>query len=73
METDNGLALDELAAYLEISRSNLYRMHQCSAILVTLCFKCLAKLSIMAISDFLVIIAFCRERMVNEHMRAIRA
>jgi len=47
--------------------------HQCSAIKVALGFKCLAKLSIMAASNLPVIIAFCRERMVNEHIRAIRA
>ena len=56
-----------------ISVSHLYNLHQCSAISVTLGFKCLAKLSIMTISDLPVIIAFCRERMVNEHMRVIRA
>ncbi len=53
--------------------SKLYYEHQCFKIPGCRGFKCLTKLCIIVLRDFLVIIAFCRERMVNEHIRVILA
>ena len=50
-----------------------YKCHQCCKIPGCRGFKCLTKLCIIVLRDFLVIIAFCRERMVNEHIRVILA
>ena len=54
-------------------RRSTYHLHQCSKITAGLGFKCLSKLPITSLSGFLVIIAFCMDRNVNEHIRVIRA